>query len=131
MRSSGITSTPNPRVRIVVALQKYYKGLYGDLSDSHLGVKNSNKDTSEFLTLSHCLNLWCFLVYLRKKWNKGFACICAGTAHQPGRTRTLDRLNLHTSPYISVAQQRFSLVGLGYSCTCGTHPRGGTPANFG
>ena len=35
--------------------------LYGDLSNRYLGVKNSNKDTSEFLTLSPCLNLWCFL----------------------------------------------------------------------
>ena len=60
-------------------------------------------------------------MYLRKKWYKGFACICAGTAHQMGRTRTLDRLHLDTSPYISVTQQRFSLLGLGYSCTCGPH----------
>ena len=37
---------------IVVAQQKYYKGLYRDLSDRYLGVKNSNKNTSEFLTLS-------------------------------------------------------------------------------
>ena len=28
----------------------YYKGSYGDLSNHYLGVKNSNKDTSEFLT---------------------------------------------------------------------------------
>ena len=42
MHSSGTTGTPNSRVRIVVALQKYYKGLYRDLSDRYLGVKNSN-----------------------------------------------------------------------------------------
>ena len=30
----------------------YYKDLYGDLSNGYLGVKNSNKYTSEFLTLS-------------------------------------------------------------------------------
>ena len=37
------------------------KGLYEDLSDPYSGVKTSNKDTSEFLTLCPCLNLWCFL----------------------------------------------------------------------
>ena len=37
--------------------QKYYNGLYGDLSDHYLGVKN----TSESLTLCPCLNLRCFL----------------------------------------------------------------------
>ena len=26
-----------------------------------MGVKNSNKNTPEFLTLSPCVNLWCFL----------------------------------------------------------------------
>ena len=36
-------------------------GLYEDLSDPYSGVKTSNKDTSEFLTLCPCLNLWCFL----------------------------------------------------------------------
>ena len=33
----------------------------GDLSDGYLGVKNSNKDTSEFLTLYPSLNIGCFL----------------------------------------------------------------------
>ena len=54
-----ITGTLSSRVRIVVAL--YYEGLYGDFSDRYLGVKNSNKNSSEFLTLSPSLNLWCFL----------------------------------------------------------------------
>ena len=34
--------------------------LYDDFSDYYLGVKNSNKGTSEFLTFI-CLNLWCVL----------------------------------------------------------------------
>ena len=38
--------------------KKYYEGLQGDFSDRYLGVKNSKKNTSEFLTLSPCLNLW-------------------------------------------------------------------------
>jgi len=37
------------------------KGMYGYLRGRALGVKNSNKNTSEFLTLCPCLNLWCFL----------------------------------------------------------------------
>ena len=36
------------------------KGMYGYLSGRALGIKNSNKNTSEFLTLCPCLNLWCF-----------------------------------------------------------------------
>ena len=46
-----------PQVPQVHEWEQYYKGLYGDLSDHYLGVKN----TSEFLTLCPCLNLWCFL----------------------------------------------------------------------
>ena len=34
--------------------------LYADFSDYYLGVKNSNKGTSEFLTFIS-LNLWCVL----------------------------------------------------------------------
>ena len=37
------------------------KGLYEDLSDRYSGVKISNKDTSEFLTLCSSLNLGRFL----------------------------------------------------------------------
>ena len=55
------TDTLSSRVTIVVALRKYYKGLYGDLSDRYCGVKNNNINTSEILTFSPCLNLWCFL----------------------------------------------------------------------
>ena len=40
-----------PRVRIVVAWQKYYKGLYGDFSDRYLGVKNSNTKLLCFLNI--------------------------------------------------------------------------------
>ena len=36
-------------------------GLYWDFSHSYLEVKKSNKKTSEFLTLSPCLNLCCVL----------------------------------------------------------------------
>ena len=54
-------STPSSRVTIVVALRKYYKGFYGDLSNRYSGVKNNDMNTSELLTLSLCLNLWCFL----------------------------------------------------------------------
>lgn len=36
-------------------------GLYCDFSHSYLEVKKSNKKTSEFLTLSPCLNLCCVL----------------------------------------------------------------------
>ena len=57
--SGAETGNSSSWVRIVVK-QKYYKGSYGDLSDHYLGVKNSNKDTSEFLTCV-CLNLWCFV----------------------------------------------------------------------
>ena len=41
------TGTPSSRKRIVVALQKYYEGLYRDLRDRYLRVKNSNKNISE------------------------------------------------------------------------------------
>ena len=30
-------------------------------NDRYLRVKNSNENTSEFLTLSPCLKIWCFL----------------------------------------------------------------------
>ena len=30
-------------------------------NDRYLRVKNSNKNRSEFLTLSPCLEIWCFL----------------------------------------------------------------------
>ena len=53
---------------IVVALQKYYKGLYGNLSDRYSGVKNNNINTSEVLTFSPCLNLWCFLSIFGSSW---------------------------------------------------------------
>ena len=42
----------------------YYKNLYGDFSDHtnpgdcYLEIKNRNKNTLEFVTLSPCLNLW-------------------------------------------------------------------------
>ena len=36
-------------------------GLHGDLSNHYFGVKNSNKKSSEFLSSSPCLNLWCGL----------------------------------------------------------------------
>ena len=45
------TGTPSSRVRIVVAWQKYYKGLYGDFSDRYLGVKNSNTNLLCFLNI--------------------------------------------------------------------------------
>ena len=45
-------------------LTKYYNGLYRDLSDRYLGVKNSNKNTLEFLTLCPRLNLWCLFAFL-------------------------------------------------------------------
>ena len=45
-------------------LTKYYKGLYSDLSDRYSGVKNSNKNTLEFLTLCPRLNLWCLFAFL-------------------------------------------------------------------
>ena len=111
--------------------------------------QNSNKDTSEFLTLPSCLNLWSFLsifgrlplfvnIILYNKQQKKLK--LAGIAlkqpkmlrkHHKFRQRdkvrnsdvflllflTLnnDRLNPYTNPYnISVTQQRFSLVSLGY-----------------
>ena len=60
--------TPSSRVTIVVALRKYYKGLYGDLSDRYSGVKNNNINTSEILTFSPCLNLGCFLSIFGSFW---------------------------------------------------------------
>ena len=36
----------------------------GTLSNCYLGVKNSNKNASEFPTLSPCLNFWCFISIL-------------------------------------------------------------------
>ena len=41
-------------------------GLYWDFSHSYLEVKKSNKKTSEFLTLSPCLNLCCVLSIFRR-----------------------------------------------------------------
>ena len=35
----------------------------GDLSDRYLGAKNSDKDTSEFLTLYPSLNIGVFLAF--------------------------------------------------------------------
>ena len=57
------TGTPSSRVRMrccvtKILLIRVY--MYGYLSGRALGVKNSNKNTSEFLTLCPCLNLWCF-----------------------------------------------------------------------
>ena len=61
-RMSGTTpQVPQAHEWESLLCNKYYKSLYGDLSDRYLGVKNSNKRTSEFLTLSFCLNLWCVL----------------------------------------------------------------------
>ena len=62
------TDTPSSRVTIVVALQKYYKGLYGDLSDRYSGVRNNTINTSEILIFSPCLNLWCFLSIFGSSW---------------------------------------------------------------
>ena len=58
-RPTNITGTiPKAQESDVVAYQKYYKRLYGYFSNHvYLVVKNSNKNTSEFLTLSPCLNL--------------------------------------------------------------------------
>lgn len=75
--------TPSSRVTIVVALRKYYKGLYGDLSDRYSGLKNNNINTSEILTFSPCLNLGCFLSIFNSFWAipGSFRYICHCSLH--------------------------------------------------
>ena len=61
LQAAGFEGTPTSQWESLLTTKKYCKGLYGDLSDRYLEFKNSNKDTSEFITLCPCLNLLCFL----------------------------------------------------------------------
>ena len=59
------TGTPSSRVRMVVALQKYYKGLKEDISDLHLGIRISYPVSLFYLNNGRTQTRWsCLTAYL-------------------------------------------------------------------
>ena len=55
------TGTPSSRVKIVVAPEIYYKGLYGNISARYLWVKNALNILQNFLPCLLVVFIMCFL----------------------------------------------------------------------